>query len=98
MSSPPAPEHDEQDETNAEGSTELHSDWVTSHRSEEERVTEAQKKERVKEQLQVGSGRRGLISLGWIDPIQAQQDNNQIRFYWSLAYLADVIVGVAKCL
>uniref|UniRef100_A0A8C7SWK7 FERM domain-containing protein n=1 Tax=Oncorhynchus mykiss TaxID=8022 RepID=A0A8C7SWK7_ONCMY len=52
MSSPPAPEHDEQDETNAEGSTELHSDGVTSHRSEEERVTEAQKNERVKKQLQ----------------------------------------------
>uniref|UniRef100_A0A8C7R6L8 Radixin n=1 Tax=Oncorhynchus mykiss TaxID=8022 RepID=A0A8C7R6L8_ONCMY len=52
MSSPPAPEHDEQDETNAEGSTELHSDGVTSHHSEEERVTEAQKNERVKEQLQ----------------------------------------------
>ncbi|KAK6315155.1 radixin-like isoform X2 [Coregonus clupeaformis] len=52
MSSPPAPEQDEQDETNAEGSTELHSDGVTSHRREEERVTEAQKNERVKEQLQ----------------------------------------------
>uniref|UniRef100_A0A673WZ54 Radixin n=1 Tax=Salmo trutta TaxID=8032 RepID=A0A673WZ54_SALTR len=52
MSSPPAPEHDEQDETNAEGSTELHSDGVTSHRSEEDRVTEAQKNERVKKQLQ----------------------------------------------
>ncbi|KAM9485346.1 radixin-like isoform 3-T3 [Salvelinus alpinus] len=52
MSSPPAPEHDEEDETNAEGSTELHSDGVTSHHSEEERITEAQKNERVKEQLQ----------------------------------------------
>ncbi|XP_028969498.1 radixin isoform X2 [Esox lucius] len=53
MSSPPAPEHDdEQDETSAEGSTELHSDGVTSHRSEEQRVTEAQKNERVKKQLQ----------------------------------------------
>lgn len=54
MTSPPAPEHDEQDETNAEASAELLSDGVTSHRSEEERITEAQKNERVKKQLQVG--------------------------------------------
>uniref|UniRef100_A0A4W6DU05 Radixin n=1 Tax=Lates calcarifer TaxID=8187 RepID=A0A4W6DU05_LATCA len=52
MTSPPAPEHDEQDETNAEASAELLSDGVTSHRSEEERITEAQKNERVKKQLQ----------------------------------------------
>uniref|UniRef100_A0A3Q3STB9 Radixin n=1 Tax=Mastacembelus armatus TaxID=205130 RepID=A0A3Q3STB9_9TELE len=52
MVSPPAPEHDEQDETNAEASAELLSDGVTSHRSEEERITEAQKNERVKQQLQ----------------------------------------------
>lgn len=53
MTSPPAPEHDEQDETNAEASAELLSDGVTCHRSEEERITEAQKNERVKKQLQV---------------------------------------------
>lgn len=53
MTSPPAPENDEQDETNAEASAELLSDGVTSHRSEEERITEAQKNERVKKQLQV---------------------------------------------
>uniref|UniRef100_A0A8C9YBK6 Radixin n=1 Tax=Sander lucioperca TaxID=283035 RepID=A0A8C9YBK6_SANLU len=52
MSSPPAPENDEEDETNAEASAELLSDGVTSHRSEEERITEAQKNERVKKQLQ----------------------------------------------
>uniref|UniRef100_A0A668T9Y5 FERM domain-containing protein n=1 Tax=Oreochromis aureus TaxID=47969 RepID=A0A668T9Y5_OREAU len=52
MTSPPAPENDEQDETNAEASAELLSDGVTSHRSEEERITEAQKNERVKKQLQ----------------------------------------------
>lgn len=52
ITSPPAPEHDEQDETNAEASAELLSDGVTSHRSEEERITEAQKNERVKKQLQ----------------------------------------------
>lgn len=52
---PPAPEHDEQDETNAEASAELLSEGVTSHRSEEERITEAQKNERVKKQLQVSS-------------------------------------------
>lgn len=50
---PPAPEDDEQDETNAEASAELLSEGVTSHRSEEERITEAQKNERVKKQLQV---------------------------------------------
>lgn len=53
MVAPPAPEHDEQDETNAEASAELLSEGVTSHRSEEERITEAQKNERVKKQLQV---------------------------------------------
>uniref|UniRef100_H3DE15 FERM domain-containing protein n=1 Tax=Tetraodon nigroviridis TaxID=99883 RepID=H3DE15_TETNG len=52
MTAPPAPEHDEQDETNAEASAELLSEGVTSHRSEEERITEAQKNERVKKQLQ----------------------------------------------
>ncbi|XP_075336157.1 radixin isoform X2 [Odontesthes bonariensis] len=52
MTSPPAPEHDEHDETNAEASAELLSEGVTSHRSEEERITEAQKNERVKQQLQ----------------------------------------------
>lgn len=55
MTSPPAPEHDEHDETNAEASAELLSEGVTSHRSEEERITEAQKNERVKKQLQVGN-------------------------------------------
>lgn len=53
MMAPPAPEHDEQDETNAEASAELLSEGITSHRSEEERITEAQKNERVKKQLQV---------------------------------------------
>lgn len=53
MTSPPAPEHDEEDEANAEASAELLSDGVSSHRSEEERITEAQKNERVKKQLQV---------------------------------------------
>uniref|UniRef100_A0A665VNY9 Radixin n=1 Tax=Echeneis naucrates TaxID=173247 RepID=A0A665VNY9_ECHNA len=52
MTSPPAPEHDENDETNAEASAELLSDGVTCHRSEEERITETQKNERVKKQLQ----------------------------------------------
>lgn len=48
----PAPEPDEQDE-NAEGSAELLSDGVAGQRSEEQRVTEAQKNARVKKQLQV---------------------------------------------
>ncbi|XP_025070673.1 radixin isoform X3 [Alligator sinensis] len=63
MSAPPPPppppvipptenEHDEHDENNAEASAELSSDGVTNHRSEEERVTETQKNERVKKQLQ----------------------------------------------
>lgn len=53
MVAPPAQEQDEEDETNAEASAELLSEGVTSHRSEEERITEAQKNERVKKQLQV---------------------------------------------
>ncbi|KAI4798994.1 hypothetical protein KUCAC02_019338, partial [Chaenocephalus aceratus] len=52
MTSPPAPENDEEDETRAEASAELLSVGVI-HHSEEERVTEAQKNERVKKQLQV---------------------------------------------
>ncbi|XP_075887052.1 radixin [Nelusetta ayraudi] len=52
MTAPPPPEHDEQDETSAEASAELLSEGVLSQRSEEERVTEAQKNERVKQQLQ----------------------------------------------
>ncbi|XP_015284979.1 PREDICTED: radixin isoform X3 [Gekko japonicus] len=61
MSAPPPPppvvpptenEHDEQDENNAEASAELASEGVANHRSEEERVTETQKNERVKKQLQ----------------------------------------------
>lgn len=57
MSAPPAAagenEHDEQDENNAEASADLSSDGVNDHRSEEQRITEAQKNERVKKQLQV---------------------------------------------
>ncbi|XP_048090497.1 radixin isoform X2 [Alosa alosa] len=45
-------EHDEQDENSAEASADLSSDGVNDHRSEEQRVTEAQKNERVKKQLQ----------------------------------------------
>ncbi|KAM9767774.1 radixin isoform X1 [Muntiacus reevesi] len=63
MSAPPPPppppvipptenEHDEHDENNAEASAELSNDGVMNHRSEEERVTETQKNERVKKQLQ----------------------------------------------
>ncbi|KAJ8407105.1 hypothetical protein AAFF_G00287810 [Aldrovandia affinis] len=60
MSAPPAPaggpdenEHDEQDENSAEASAELSNDGVTDLRSEEDRLTEAQKNDRVKKQLQV---------------------------------------------
>lgn len=51
-------EHDEQDENHAEASAELSNDGVSQLdlRSEEERVTEAQKNERVKKQLQVRAG------------------------------------------
>lgn len=64
MSAPPPPppppvipptenDHDEHDENSAEASAELANDGVLNHRSEEERVTETQKNERVKKQLQV---------------------------------------------
>nr|XP_036882564.1 radixin isoform X2 [Manis javanica] len=63
MSAPPPPppppvipptenEHDEHDEDNAEASAELSNEGVVDHRSEEERVAETQKNERVKKQLQ----------------------------------------------
>lgn len=50
-------EHDEQDENHAEASAELSNEGVSQLdlRSEEARVTEAQKNERVKKQLQVRS-------------------------------------------
>ncbi|XP_068593113.1 radixin [Cebidichthys violaceus] len=50
--SPPAPEQDEEDEANGEASAELLLSDGVGDRSEEERVTEAQKNERVKKQLQ----------------------------------------------
>lgn len=48
-------EHDEQDENHAEASAELSNEGVSDLdlRSEEARITEAQKNERVKQQLQV---------------------------------------------
>lgn len=66
MSTPPPPpppppppvittgynENDEQDENSAEASAELSSEGVMNHRSEEDRLTETQKNERVKKQLQ----------------------------------------------
>lgn len=45
-------EHDEHDESSAEASAELSNDGVAHQRSEEERLTETQKNERVKKQLQ----------------------------------------------
>nr|XP_033805322.1 radixin isoform X1 [Geotrypetes seraphini]XP_033805323.1 radixin isoform X1 [Geotrypetes seraphini] len=45
-------DHDEHDENSAEASAELSSEGVLNHRSEEERLTESQKNERVKKQLQ----------------------------------------------
>ncbi len=46
-------EHDEHDESSAEASAELSNDGVAHQRSEEERLTETQKNERVQKQLQV---------------------------------------------
>lgn len=69
-------EHDEQDENHAEASAELSNEGVSQLdlRSEEERITEAQKNERVKKQLQVRArpenisasvpGKSGIISEG----------------------------------
>lgn len=45
-------EHDEHDESSAEASAELSNDGVAHQRSEEERLTETQKNERVQKQLQ----------------------------------------------
>lgn len=59
-------EHDEQDENHAEASAELSNEGVSQLdlRSEEARVTEAQKNERVKQQLQVREGGKPL-GQGW---------------------------------
>lgn len=58
-------EHDEQDENHAEASQELSNEGVSQLdlRSEEERITEAQKNERVKKQLQVRV--RGRVGSWW---------------------------------
>lgn len=53
MTPPAPPDDDEQDGADAQASAELLSDGGVRRRSEEERVTEAQKNERVKKQLQV---------------------------------------------
>ncbi|KAG2457024.1 RADI protein, partial [Polypterus senegalus] len=50
--SPVENDNDEQDENSAEASAELSNEGVANHRSEEERLTETQKNERVKKQLQ----------------------------------------------
>lgn len=60
-------EHDEHDENHAEASAELSNEGVSQQdlRSEEERVTEAQKNQRVKQQLQVpvwGGGSTRLVA------------------------------------
>lgn len=52
-------EHDEQDESSAEASAELSNDGVAHPHSEEDRLTEAQKNDRVKKQLQVSPSRCG---------------------------------------
>lgn len=46
-------EHDEHDESSAEASAELSNDGVAHPHTEEDRLTEAQKNDRVKKQLQV---------------------------------------------
>lgn len=46
-------EHDEHDESSAEASAELSNDGVAHPDTEEDRLTEAQKNDRVKKQLQV---------------------------------------------
>lgn len=46
-------EHDEHDESSAEASAELSNEGVAHTHTEEDRLTEAQKNERVKQQLQV---------------------------------------------
>lgn len=46
-------EHDEHDESSAEASAELSNDGVAYPHTEEDRLTEAQKNDRVKKQLQV---------------------------------------------
>lgn len=74
-------EHDEHDENHAEASAELSNEGV-SHldlRSEEERVTEAQKNQRVKQQLQVRVW--GVMGGGYIKTrylLQIREGSNQI--------------------
>lgn len=67
-------EHDEQDENHAEASAELSNEGVSQLdlRSEEARVTEAQKNQRVKQQLQV----RGRAA---VDGHQQPEDHRKHR-------------------
>ena len=59
-------EHDETDETSAEASAELTLPGVVRNRSEEERVTEAQKNQRLQKNLKV--------SFGAVPPESTQPD------------------------
>lgn len=93
MMAPPAPEQDEQDETNAEASAELLSEGVTSHRSEEERITEAQKNERVKKQLQVEQLTSQNVNNS-TPVMRFSPSNNLIIFksYWIYNEEADILI------
>lgn len=93
MMAPPAPEQDEQDETNAEASAELLSEGVTSHRSEEERITEAQKNERVKKQLQVEQLTSQNVNNS-TSVMRFSPSNNLIIFksYWIYNEEADILI------
>lgn len=78
-------EHDEQDENHAEASAELSNEGVSQLdlRSEEARVTEAQKNERVKQQLQVrGRRRRALASDEGLDRKPFDHNYVQVLDKW----------------
>lgn len=91
-------EHDEQDENHAEASAELSNEGVSQLdlRSEEERVTEAQKNERVKQQLQV----RVRVTSFWRgggDKWQPVGLKSEVSFCWRfISKTFDMILGTTS--
>lgn len=74
-------EHDETDESSAEASAELTSPGMVRDRSEEERVTEAQKNQRLQKNLKVRlSGYREMSYF--IDLHFSQSQRSEVMFSW----------------
>lgn len=75
---PPMQEHDETDESSAEASAELTAPGMVRDRSEEERVTEAHKNQRLQKNLKV---RSRMVSFAVLYP----SDRSEVTLYGTAA-------------